>query len=111
VIEKHFILNKEIGGPDAAFSLDETEFTQMVQSVREAEKSIGKISYQLTENQVAGKVFSRSLYIAEDIKEGELFTDKNIKSVRPGFGMHPKFYSKIIGKKAKKNFKKGERAE
>ena len=111
VIEKHFILNKEIGGPDAAFSLDETEFTQMVQSVRQAEKSIGEISYQLTEKQVAGKAFSRSLYIAEDIKEGELFTDKNIKSVRPGFGMHPKFYSKIIGKKAKKNFKKGERAE
>ena len=111
VIEKHFILNKEIGGPDAAFSLDETEFTQMVQSVREAEKSIGKISYQLTEKQVAGKAFSRSLYIAEDIKEGELFTEKNIKSVRPGFGMHPKYYSKIIGKEAKKNFKKGERAE
>ena len=78
----------------------------MVQSVREAEKSIGEISYQLTEKQVAGKAFSRSLYIAEDIKEGELFTDKNIKSVRPGFGMHPKFYSKIIGKEAKKNFKK-----
>jgi pseudaminic acid synthase len=111
VIEKHFILNKEIGGPDAAFSLDETEFTQMVQSVREAEKSIGKISYELTEKQVAGKAFSRSLYITEDIKEGELFTDKNVKSVRPGFGMHPKFYSKIIGKEAKKNFKKGERAE
>ena len=111
VIEKHFILKKEIGGPDAAFSLDETEFTQMVQSVREAEKSIGEISYQLTDNQVAGKAFSRSLYIAEDIKEGELFTDKNIKSVRPGFGMHPKYYSKIIGKEAKKNFKKGERAE
>jgi len=111
VIEKHIILNKEIGGPDATFSLDETEFTQMVQSVREAEKSIGEISYQLTEKQVAGKAFSRSLYIAEDIKEGELFTEKNIKSVRPGFGMHPKFYSKIIGKEAKKNFKKGERAE
>ena len=111
VIEKHFILKKEIGGPDAAFSLDETEFTQMVQSVREAEKSIGEISYQLTDNQVAGKAFSRSLYIAEDIKEGELFTAKNIKSVRPGFGMHPKYYSKIIGKEAKKNFKKGERAE
>ena len=111
VIEKHFILNKEIGGPDAAFSLDETEFTQMVQSVREAEKSIGKISYQLTAKQVAGKAFSRSLYIAEDIKEGELFTEKNIKPVRPGFGMHPKYYSKIIGKEAKKNFKKGERAE
>lgn len=111
VIEKHFILKKEIGGPDAAFSLDETEFTQMVQSVREAEKSIGEVSYQLTDKQVAGKTFSRSLYIAEDIKEGELFTDKNIKSVRPGFGMHPKYYTKIIGKEAKKNFKKGERAE
>ena len=63
------------------------------------------------DKQKAGKAFSRSLYIAEDIKEGELFTDKNIKSVRPGFGMHPKYYSKIIGKEAKKNFKKGERAE
>jgi pseudaminic acid synthase len=111
VIEKHIILNKEIGGPDVAFSLDETEFTQMVQSVREAEKSIGEISYQLTDKQIAGKAFSRSLYIAEDIKKGELFTDKNIKSVRPGFGKHPKYYSKILGKEAKKNFKKGERVE
>tara|TARA_A100001015_G_scaffold200746_1_gene224138 strand:+ start:3846 stop:4868 length:1023 start_codon:yes stop_codon:yes gene_type:complete len=111
VVEKHLILNKEIGGPDAAFSLDESEFTQMVKSVREAEKSIGKISYELTEKQKAGKAFSRSLYIAEDIKEGELFTAKNIKSVRPGFGMHPKYYSKIIGKEAKRNFKKGERVE
>lgn len=111
VIEKHLILNKKIGGPDAAFSLDESEFTQMVKSVREAEKSIGKISYELTEKQKIGKAFSRSLYIAEDIKEGELFTAKNIKSVRPGFGMHPKYYSKIIGKEAKRNFKKGERVE
>lgn len=109
VIEKHFILNKDIGGPDAAFSLDETEFAQMVKAVREAENAIGEVSYQLTEKQKAGKAFSRSLYVAEDINEGELFTEKNIRSVRPGFGMHPKHYDSLLGTISNKTYKKGDR--
>lgn len=100
VIEKHFILDKSIGGPDASFSLDEKEFSEMVQAVRNAEKAIGKESYELTEKQKAGKAFSRSLYVAEDIKKGEVITEKNVRSVRPGFGLHPKHYNEILGKKA-----------
>ena len=109
VIEKHFILNKEIGGPDAAFSLDEAEFTEMVKAVREAEKAIGKVDYSLTEKQKAGKAFSRSLYIAEDVNEGDVITEENVRSVRPGFGMHPKHYKDLIGRSFKKEGKKGDR--
>jgi pseudaminic acid synthase len=109
VIEKHFILDKSVGGPDASFSLDEKEFTEMVTAVREAEKALGKESYELTEKQKAGKDFSRSLYVAEDIKEGELITEKNVRSVRPGFGMHPKYLPEVLGKKATQNFNKGDR--
>lgn len=108
VIEKHFILDKEIGGPDASFSLDEQEFTQMVTAVRNAEKAIGKVGYELTKKQQAGKAFSRSLYVAEDVKAGDVITEKNVRSVRPGFGLHPKYYNKIKGKTFVKDIKKGE---
>lgn len=107
VIEKHFILDKSIGGPDASFSLDEEEFTQMVTAVRNAEMAIGNETYELTAKQQAGKDFSRSLYIAETITEGEKITEKNVRSVRPGFGLHPKYLNKIIGKKANKDLDKG----
>ena len=109
VIEKHLILDRSIGGPDASFSLDEKEFTQMVQEVRAAEKAIGKVSYKLTEKQQAGKAFSRSLYVVQDIKKGEQFTEENIRSIRPGFGLHPKYYKDIIGTSANQNFETGDR--
>lgn len=108
IIEKHFILDKSIGGPDASFSMDKTEFTEMVKAVREAEKAIGKVDYTLTDKQMKGREFSRSLYAVEDIKEGELVTENNVRSIRPGFGLHPKFYKEIIGTKVKKSFKRGE---
>ena len=111
IIEKHFIIDRAIGGPDASFSMNEEEFTQMVKSVREAEKAIGVIDYKLTEKQAKGRNFSRSLYVAEDIKEGELFTEKNLRSVRPGFGMHPKFLKDYLGKISEKNYEKGDRFE
>ncbi len=107
IIEKHFILDRSIGGPDASFSMNEEEFTAMVKAVREAEKAIGVVDYTLTEKQAKGKDFSRSLYIAEAIKAGEVFTEKNLRSVRPGFGLHPKYYHQIIGKTAKLDLEKG----
>jgi len=107
VIEKHFILDKKIGGPDASFSMDEGEFKDMVQAVRQAESAVGEVSYALTEKQQWGKAFSRSLYIAEDVMAGELITNKNVRSVRPGFGMHPKFLAEILGKKFKDSYTKG----
>ena len=108
IIEKHFIIDRAIGGPDASFSMNEEEFTAMVKAVREAEKAIGVVDYNLTEKQKKGRDFSRSLYIAEDIKKGELFTEKNLRSVRPGFGLHPKYYNEIIGKVANKDLELGE---
>ena len=107
VIEKHFILNKTIGSPDASFSLDEIEFTEMVQAVRNAEKALGKDSYELTEKQKLGKSFARSLYVAEDVKKGDIITEENVRSVRPGFGLHPKYFKDIIGKKASRDLEKG----
>ncbi len=111
VIEKHFILDRGIGGPDASFSLNEQEFTEMVTAVRQAESAIGIESYTLTPKQQAGKAFSRSLYVAEDIKIGEIITEKNVRSVRPGFGMHPKYYKEIQGKKVKCDLEKGVRMD
>jgi pseudaminic acid synthase len=111
IIEKHFILNRSLGGPDAAFSMNEIEFTEMVQAVREAESAIGVESYNLTEKQEAGKVFSRSLYICKDIIEGEMLSQAHVKSVRPGMGLHPKYYNEIIGKKVKRNLTIGDRIE
>jgi pseudaminic acid synthase len=107
IIEKHFIIDRAIGGPDASFSMNEEEFTDMVKSVREAEKASGVIDYNLTEKQAKGRDFSRSLYIAEDIKQGEIFTEKNLRSVRPGFGLHPKYYNQLLGKKATTHLEKG----
>ena len=109
VIEKHFILDRSIGGPDASFSMNEIEFTAMVKAIREAEVAVGTSSYELSPKQVAGKDFSRSLYVAETIKKGDIITESSIRSVRPGFSLHPKHLPEILGKTAKRNLKKGER--
>lgn len=107
VIEKHFILDKLIGGPDADFSLDEKEFTEMVSAVRIAEKSLGQVTYALSEKVKKNRKFARSLFVVEDIKEGETFTHKNVRSIRPGYGMHPKHLDNILGKRANTDIIKG----
>jgi pseudaminic acid synthase len=109
IIEKHFILNHSIGGPDASFSMDESEFTQMVKAVREAESAIGIVDYNLTAKQKKGKNFARSLYVVEDINPGDIISEKNVKSIRPGFGLHPKHYQEIVGKLVTKSAEKGDR--
>ena len=109
IIEKHFILDKSIGGPDASFSLDQKEFTQMVKAVREAELAIGKVDYKLTLKQLEGKNYCRSLYVSKDVNKDELITIKNVRSVRPGHGLHPKYLNDILGKKFSRHLKKGER--
>jgi pseudaminic acid synthase len=109
IIEKHFILDRSIGGPDASFSMNEAEFTAMVKAVREAQSAIGKVDYTLTEKQLKGKDFSRSLYVSEDVKEGELVTEKNVRSIRPGFGLHPKYLKSILGKSFNKDLEAGTR--
>jgi pseudaminic acid synthase len=111
IIEKHFILDRSIGGPDADFSLTEEEFTEMVRQVRLAEAAMGTSDYKLTEKQRAGKVFARSLYVVNDISAGEIVTGDHIRSIRPGYGLHPKHLSELIGKKAKRSLEKGDRVD
>ncbi|MDO9096835.1 MAG: pseudaminic acid synthase [Candidatus Methanoperedens sp.] len=107
IIEKHFILDRKLGGTDSAFSLEPEEFRAMVKSVRESEKALGKVSYELTDKIKKSREFSRSLFVVEDMKAGETFTEINIKSIRPGFGLPPKHLQEIIGKKAIEDIKKG----
>ena len=107
IIEKHFILDRSIGGADASFSMNESEFSEMVRLVRAAEKAIGKVSYDLTEKQIKGKDFSRSLYVVENMKVDELITEKNVRSIRPGYGLHPKFLKEVLGKKINIDIDKG----
>ena len=111
VIEKHFILNKSIGGADADFSLDKKEFEQMIKAVRDTEKLLGKIDYSLTEKKKKSRQFARSLYVSQNIKKGDIFTEDNIRSVRPGYGLHPKYLKDILGKKAPRNYCFGERLD
>ena len=111
IIEKHFILDRSVGGPDASFSMNEVEFAEMVKSIREAESAIGVVDYTLTEKQLKGKEFSRSLYVVEDMKKGDVINEKNVKSIRPGYGLHPKFYSQILGKQIKADLEKGTRMD
>lgn len=107
VIEKHFILDKSIGGPDAHFSLDESEFKEMVDAVRKTEKMLGKVDYEMTDKKKKSRQFSRSLFIVNDVKEGEILTEENVRSIRPGFGMHPKHFNEVLGKKFNSNYEKG----
>ncbi|MDD3342353.1 MAG: pseudaminic acid synthase [Sulfurospirillaceae bacterium] len=109
VIEKHFILDKTIGGADASFSLDVDEFSHMVQAVRDTEKLLGKPTYHTDEQAIKGRQFSRSLYVAKDIKKGEKFSEENIRSIRPGYGLHPKYLNEILGKSAKVDLHFGDR--
>lgn len=109
IIEKHFIIDRSIGGPDASFSMNEEEFTKMVQSVRSAEEAIGEINYSLTDKQITGRNFSRSLYIVEDLKQGDILTRMNVKSIRPGFGMHPRYYNEILGLRVNRDVSAGTR--
>jgi pseudaminic acid synthase len=109
IIEKHFILDRSIGGPDAAFSLDVAEFSAMVNAVRIAEQAIGRVDYSLTEKQKKGREFSRSLYVVKDIKKGEVITTENVRSIRPGYGLHPKYLKNILGKKVKQDLNFGTR--
>lgn len=107
VIEKHFILDKSIGGADAHFSLDESEFKQMVDAVRIAEKMTGKVNYEMTEKKKKSREFSRSLFVVEDVKAGDKITKNNVRSIRPGYGMHPKHYKEILGKVFSEDLIKG----
>ena len=109
VIEKHFIIDKSIGGADAEFSMDKKEFADMVKAIRDVEKLLGKVDYSMSEQKKKSRQFARSLYVAKDIKKGEVLTEENIRSVRPSFGMHPKYLNDVLGKIADKDYEFGSR--
>ncbi len=109
VIEKHFIIDRKIGGPDAAFSMEADEFALMVSNVRKVEKAMGSVQYPTEPSKIKGREYSRSLYVAEDMKAGDIITERNVRSVRPGYGLHPKYLPEIIGKRVNCDLVKGER--
>ncbi|MDA8769637.1 pseudaminic acid synthase [Schleiferiaceae bacterium] len=106
VVEKHFILDRSLGGPDAAFSMEPHEFKEMVQSVRQAESALGAVYYEVSEKD---KNRRRSLFVVKNIKKGEVITEENVRSIRPGFGMHPKELKNWLGKPSPKSFERGDR--
>ena len=107
IIEKHFILDRNMGGPDSEFSMEPQEFKQMVDSIRNVEKALGNISYELSDKMKVNREFSRSLFVVEDMKKDEIITEENVRSIRPCFGLHPKYLKEIIGKKVNKDLKRG----
>jgi pseudaminic acid synthase len=107
IVEKHFVLNRLNGGIDASFSMEPDEFAVMVKSIRDAELAMGKAGYELSPAIKATRLRARSLFVVEDVKAGEVFSEKNVRAIRPGYGLHPKLFNEILGKKAKVDIKKG----
>lgn len=107
IIEKHFTLSRKTGGPDSAFSFEPDEFREMVEAVRTVEKALGTVNYAVTKEEEKSRVFRRSLFVVTDINAGEILTEENVRSIRPGYGLPPKFLKDVLGKKAKTNIKRG----
>jgi len=109
VVEKHIILNRNMGGPDSAFSMQPEEFSSMVKAIREVEEVLGDVFYPTNPSEITGRQFSRSLYVAEDIMRGDIITEENVRSVRPGYGLHPKYLKECLGKNINRDLGKGTR--
>lgn len=107
VVEKHFIIDRAIGGPDSEFSMDADEFRQMVEGIRNVEKAMGSVYYPIDATSIKGRGACRSLYVAEDMKAGDVITEQNVRSVRPGYGLHPRYLPELIGQKVTENLTKG----
>jgi N-acetylneuraminate synthase len=107
IIEKHLTLSRATPGPDSAFSIEPHEFRAMVEAVREAEKALGEVRYGVTEREKPSRVFRRSLFVVKDMKAGEVFSDENIRSIRPGNGLPPKFLKEVLGRRASRNLQRG----
>ena len=109
VVEKHFIIDRSIGGPDSAFSMEADEFKLMVENIRKVETALGCVNYPADSSKIKGREFCRSLYVAEDIKAGEVITAENVRSVRPGYGLHPKHLPELLGRKVNRDLEVGDR--
>lgn len=107
IIEKHFTLSRATPGPDSAFSLEPSEFKAMVQAVRETEQALGRVGYDVSEKEQASRVFRRSLFVVEDVKAGERLTERNVRCIRPGTGMHPRHLPVVLGRQAARAVSRG----
>jgi N-acetylneuraminate synthase len=107
IIEKHFTLSRSLKGPDSAFSLEPAEFKAMVEAVRVAEKALGEIHFGLADSEGSSRVFRRSLFVVRDVRQGETFSEENVRSIRPGHGLHTRHLSQIVGKHASRDIERG----
>jgi N-acetylneuraminate synthase len=107
IIEKHFTLSRQAPGPDAAFSLEPEEFATMVAAIRETERALGRVNYEVSANEGKSRQFRRSLFVVEEMRAGETFTEKNVRSIRPGHGLHTRHLGEILGKRAARDVKRG----
>jgi len=107
IVEKHFTLSRDIPGPDSAFSLEPHEFKEMVEAIRTVEKALGEVSYEVTEHESASRLFRRSLFVVKDMKTGEVFTEENVRSIRPGYGLHTRYIDMVMGRRAARDISRG----
>ncbi len=107
IIEKHFTLRRADGGADSAFSMEPEEFSRMVLDVRQVEQALGKVSYSRTHEEEKSLVFRRSLFVVEDVPEGGTFTERNVRAIRPGYGLHTRYLGDIVGKRAARAVPRG----
>jgi pseudaminic acid synthase len=107
IVEKHLTLSRRLPGPDSAFSLEPHEFSAMVAAIREAERAIGAVSYEVSEKEADSRAFRRSLFVVEDMRAGDLFTERNVRSIRPGFGLHTRYLSEVLGRRARCEIERG----
>ena len=107
IIEKHLTLSRSIPSPDSAFSLEPEEFKAMVEAIRTTEKALGEVRYEVSEQEAKSRVFRRSLFVVKDMKAGEVFTEENVRSIRPGHGLHPRHLKDVLGQRAVQDIKRG----
>ena len=107
VIEKHFTIDRSQGGVDSAFSLEPTEFKMLVEESERAFLAIGKVTYGIMDAELNSKKFKRSIYIVKDLKKGDVITAENIRIIRPGLGLSPKYFDLLLGKRVKQNINRG----
>lgn len=105
VIEKHFCISRKIENPDSSFSMEPNEFKNMVNDIRNAEKAIGKVCFELSQREKENKIFRRSIFVVKNIKKDDVFTEENTRVIRPAYGLEPKYYEKILGKRATQDIK------
>jgi pseudaminic acid synthase len=107
IVEKHFTLSRSVTGPDSAFSLEPHEFKAMVEAIRTVEKALGRVHYGVSEKEAKSRIFRRSLFVVKDVKAGEVFCEANVRSIRPGHGLAPKYLDRVLGSRAARDIEKG----